>query len=60
MKNCNCKEKETTTQCTPNPCDFVYKMPVDECTNKTVYYITLASAVLMSCNDEETVEHVLN
>lgn len=60
MKDCNpCKEKETTTQCNPNPCDFVYKMPVDECTNKVVYYITLASAVLMGCNDDKTVEQVL-
>ena len=60
MKNCNCKETEITTQCKPDPCNCVCKMPVDECTNKVVYYITLASAVLMSCNSEETVEHVLN
>ena len=43
MKNCNCKETEITTQCKPDPCNCVCKMPVDECTNKVVYYITLAS-----------------
>lgn len=59
MKNCNCKET-TTTQCKPDPCDFVYKQPVDECTNKTVYYITQASAVLMDCNGETTVKSELD
>lgn len=56
MKNCNCKDKEVT------PCNdkCVIRQMIDECSGNKINYITLASAVLMGCNDTETVEDVLN
>lgn len=56
MKNCNCKDKEVT------PCNdkCVIRQMIDECSGNKINYITLASAVLMECNDTETVKDVLN
>lgn len=53
MKNCNCKEKETSCKC-------ITKQLIDECSGSRINYITLASAVLMGCDNPETVEDALN
>lgn len=55
MTNCNPCNKQK--EC--DPCGCITKQLIDECTGKKINYVTLASAVLMECNDDKTLSDAL-